>query len=406
MPRLTAVTPDARLLVLPWAVPLEDWPDEHLVALPRGISRHVVRFVRVGDSVLAAKELPEKLAQHEYRMLQELRDWDAPSVEPVGVVTDRCNDEGEELPAVLLTRHLSFSLPYRSLFSHGARMDTVTRLIDALVVLLARLHLHGFLWGDVSLSNVLFRRDASNFTAYLVDAETAVARARLTNGQRDHDLDVAGTNLYGEMCDLQAEGEISEGFDPNIVVELLQTRYAELWEELTAAEEFEGSQMHRVERRVRRLNALGFDVDELDITTGSDGRVRLQPRVVDAGHHSRRLMRLTGMDVQENQARRLLQDLDTFRWRTGRTEADEAVVAHQWVQECFSPVVAAVPAHLRGKREPAQIFHEVLDYRWFLAEREHREIPLEEATRGYVADILSNLPDEAVSSEALRMIDD
>ena len=37
-------------------------------------------------------------------------------------------------------------------------------------------------------------------------------------------------------------------------------------------EEFDGSEMHRIESRVRRLNALGFDVAELDITTDFAGR--------------------------------------------------------------------------------------------------------------------------------------
>ena len=50
---------------------------------------------------------------------------------------------------ILITRHLQFSLPYRALFSRGVRQDTVNRLVDAMVVLLARLHLIGFLWGDV-----------------------------------------------------------------------------------------------------------------------------------------------------------------------------------------------------------------------------------------------------------------
>ena len=75
-----------------------------------------------------------------------------------------------------MTRHLRFSLPYRSLFSHGLRADSLPSLVDALVVLLVRLHLAGFFWGDVSLSNVLFRRSAGEFAAYLVDAETGELR--------------------------------------------------------------------------------------------------------------------------------------------------------------------------------------------------------------------------------------
>ena len=196
---------------------------------------------------------------------------------------------------MLITDHLQFSLPYRSLFSRGVRQDTVNRLVDAMVVLLARLHLIGFLWGDVSLSNTLFRRDAGAFAAYLVDAETGELHEQLTNGQREHDLTIARTNLFGEFCDLEAGGLLDEALDPLTLVETIENRYRELWSELTGAEEFDGSEMHRIESRVRRLNALGFDVAELDITTDFAGStIRIQPKVVDAGHHSRRLIRLTG----------------------------------------------------------------------------------------------------------------
>ncbi len=250
---------------------------------------------------------------------------------------------------VLITRHLDFSLPYRSLFSQGVRPDTVNRLLDAMVVLLARLHLIGFLWLDVSLSNILFRRDAGEFAAYLVDAETAEMHEQLTDGQREHDLTIATTNLYGEFCDLEAGEMLDASLDPQRLVESILTRYRELWAELTGVEEFSDQEVFRIEKRVRRLNALGFDVAEMAIDTSPDGSsIRIQPKVVDAGHHTRRLLRLTGLDVEEHQARRLLNDLDTFRARTNQGHVDEAVVAHRWLTECFQPVVTAIPSELRG----------------------------------------------------------
>ena len=398
MPRFLSSRPDSRLIPLPWEQPLAEWPTEHLVALPRGISRHVVRFIQVGSSVYAAKEVIEDLAIHEYRMLTDLHRTDTPAVEPLAVVTGRIGEDGEPLDPVLITRHLEFSLPYRSLFAQGVRPDTVGRLLDAMVVLLARLHLVGFLWGDVSLSNILFRRDAGEFAAYLVDAETAEMHESLTDGQRAHDLSIATTNLYGEFSDLEAGQMLDASLDPQRLVESILTRYRELWAELTGAEEFSEKEVFRIENRVRRLNALGFDVAELSMETSKDGSViRIQPKVVDAGHHTRRLLRLTGLDVEEHQARRLLNDLDTFRARTNQGHVDEAVIAHQWLTECFQPVVTSIPADLRGKREGAQIYHEVLDYRWYASQRENREVPLLDATHGYIHDVLRALPDEAMT---------
>lgn len=407
MPRFLSARPRSDLIGLPWDVPLERWPSDLLVALPRGISRHVVRFVRVGHRVFAAKELVEHAAMAEYHLLQDLRRLGTPAVTPTAVVTGRVDGDGEPLLPVLLTKHLKFSLPYRSVFFSGVRPETVTRLVDALVVLLVRLHLVGFLWGDVSLSNVLFRRDADAFAAYLVDAETGELHEQLSDGQRAHDLEIATTNLYGEFLDLEAGRLLDSSLSPEQLVEQIRKRYDELWRELTGVEEFDGGELYRIEHRVRRLNSLGFDVAELDIVTSPDGsRIRIQPKVVDAGHHSRRLLRLTGLDTEENQAQRLLNDLDTFRARTGQQHLDESVVAHQWLLECFEPVTRAIPAELAGKRDAAQIFHEVLDYRWYASQRAHFEVPLSDAVQGYIYDVLRQLPDEAVAadSEATRQL--
>jgi Domain of unknown function (DUF4032)/Lipopolysaccharide kinase (Kdo/WaaP) family len=403
MPRFLAALPDTRLITLPWATPLADWPEENLVALPRGISRHVVRFVRVGSEVYAFKEVVEHLARHEYRLLRDLARLDTPSVEAVGIVTERVDHDREPIDPILITRHLQFSLPYRSLFSRGVRQDTVNRLVDAMVVLVARLHLIGWFWGDVSLSNTLFRRDAGAFAAYLVDAETSELHDRLSDGQREHDLTIARTNLYGEFSDLEAGRLLDDALDPLVLVEAIESRYRELWDELTGVEEFNAGEMHRIESRVRRLNALGFDVAELDITTDFGGStIRIQPKVVDAGHHSRRLIRLTGMDTEENQARRLLNDLDYYRARTDQQGADEAIVAHEWLTEQFEPILESVPMELRAKLEPAELYHEMLEHRWFMSETAGAEISMDEAAQSYVNTVLRGLPDEEVAVSAME----
>ncbi|HEY8457803.1 MAG TPA: DUF4032 domain-containing protein [Actinopolymorphaceae bacterium] len=395
MPRFVSVPADPGLLRLPWHLPLERWPQEHTVALPRGISRHVVRFIRWGGHIYAVKEAEERYVLRESRLLRDLERLDVPAVEPVGVVLDRATADGEPLQPILLTRHLSFSLPYRAVFSRAARPDTVVRLVDALAALLVRLHLAGFFWGDCSLSNTLFRRDAGAFAAYLVDAETGELHDELSPGQRAHDLELAHTNIFGELLDLQAGGFLSDDIELLELADTVVKRYESLWEELTAPEEFDTDELYRLEHRIQRLNALGFDVAELDIHTDIDGRhIRIQPKVVDAGHHSRRLLRLTGLDVEENQARRLLNDLDVFRAATDQQNEDEEIVAHQWLTEVFEPVVRMVPDELRGRLEPAEIFHEVLEHRWYLSERAGREVPLVDAARAYLTDVLPNRPDE------------
>jgi hypothetical protein len=393
---LTAARPDPALLDLPWRIPLEEWPEDLLAALPRGISRHVVRFVRLSGRVLAIKEIKEDLARREFEMLRNLGRLGMPAVQPFAVVSGRVDAEGHPLDACLVTRHLQFSLPYRALYSQSLRKGTATRLIDALAVLLVRLHLAGFWWGDVSLSNTLFRRDAGAFAAYLVDAETGELRNRLSDGQREHDLEIARVNIAGELMDLDAGGLLQEERDPVEVSERIVTRYRELWAELTGSQVIDDGERWLVDDRIRRLNALGFDVDELEITTDIDGTsLRIQPKVVDSGHHSRRLLRLTGLDVRENQARRLLNDLEVFAAATGRQGEDEEIVAHDWLTRVYEPVTRSVPRALLAKLEPAEIFHEVLEHRWYLAERAQHDIPIEDAIEDYIASVLPGKPDEA-----------
>lgn len=392
---IMAATVDPSLLDLPWEIPLEEWPDEILAALPRGISRHIVRFVNLSDRVIAVKEIGPTVAHHEYEMLRDLSRLGAPSVLPTAVVTGRHSVDGEELNAVLVTEHLQFSLPYRALFSQHMRADTATRLIDALAVLLVRLHLLGFYWGDVSLSNTLFRRDAGAFSAYLVDAETGELHPKLTSGQREYDVDLARTNIIGELMDLQAGEYFPEDADPIEVGDRIRSRYDELWNELTGTELIDSSQKWKVAQRIERLNDLGFDVAELKMTSvAGSTELMIQPKVVDAGHHHRKLMRLTGMDVGEHQAQRLLNDIATYQATAGTPNMPLELAAHQWLNNAFEPVMRAVPAELKTKLDPAQIYHEFLEHRWYLGEQAGHDVPLEEAIDSYVEKILAAKRDE------------
>jgi hypothetical protein len=393
---ITAATVEPALLDLPWHLPLEDWPAETIAALPKGLSRHIVRFAHLGNYVIAIKETLPELARREYEMLKSLNKLSVPCVEPFAVVSNRTDSNGEQLMAVLITRHLKFSLPYRAMWSQGLRLETAKRLVDALALLLVRLHVTGFFWGDVSLSNTLFRRDAGSFAAYLVDAETGqLYEQGLSAGQRENDLEIARINIAGELMDLIASGNAHAGIEPVEISNRIVKQYHELWKSLTSEEIFETNERWKISRRVQQLNELGFDIGELTIVSEEDGnKVRIQPKVVDAGHHARRLLQLTGLDAEENQARRLLNSIDEYKLKHTRPGADEEVLAHEWISKVYEPVVNAIPLELRGKLEPAEIFHQVLEHRWYMAENEQRGIPLLEAVQSYVTNVLAFRRDE------------
>ena len=398
----------AGLLTLPWSEPLAEWQDERLVEIrQRGISRHVVRFVYDDGELYALKELNERLARREYRLLRLLAELNVPAVEVVGVAVDRdgVGPRSEELDAVLVTKFLSYATTYRAVFSHPRGTQPTHGLLDALVELLVRLHLSGFFWGDCSLSNTLFRHDAGTLEAYLVDAETSEQHPTLSGGQRTYDVELAVERVYGELLDVQAGQRLPSEVDPLEIAEELQSRYESLWGELTREEILRpDEQRYKIAERLRRLNELGFDVDELELVSFGEGnKLRLKTRVAESGHEARQLFLRTGIDAGENQARRLLNDIASFRaWLEQKQghPVSEIVAANQWLEEVYDPVIAAIPEDLRGRLPPAEIFSEVLEHRWYMSEAAGRDVGTTAATKDYIENVLPAAPDPLDAGEA------
>lgn len=385
-------------LDLPWELPLAEWRHERVVEVARGEHRHVVQFIDYDGALYALKELPPRIAEREYRMLRHMAEESLPVVDVVGTVSRAGSPED-----VLITRYLDYSLPYRMLFARASSESRDVRglsdrLLDALVMLLVRLHLAGFLWGDCSLNNTLFRRDAGALAAYVVDAETGEWHTELTVGQRQSDLDVTTLNVAGGLMDVQAEFDLPPDPDPTEVAEDLERRYAALWSELTTEALIDRGDRYGVESRVRRLNELGFDVDEVELIATDEGdRILLRTIVAEAGHHRRRLLSLTGLNAQENQARSLLNDLANFRAYHEREVGrpmPETVAAYRWLSEVFEPTVAAIPPEQRGKREPAELFHEVIEHKWFLSEQAGEDVGVDTAVASYIENVLPREPEE------------
>jgi hypothetical protein len=391
--QLVARTGHPDFLDLPWEAPLESWTHERLVNVVAGIHRHVVRFVNYDGQLYALKELPVELARREYGLLRRLAADEMPVVDVVGVVSERAAD----LDAVLITRHLDYSLPFRTLFAGRDIAELRDSLLDAGAELLVRIHLAGFFWGDCSLSNILFRRDAGALAAYLVDTETGELHPTLTAGQRGYDLQIAEENVLGELLDIGQELGRPEIRAEETAAELVQ-RYESLWTELTRDETFGPEERYKIDERLHRLNELGFDVEELELIADEEGyRLRLNPRVVEPGHHRRRLLVLTGLHAQENQARRLLNDLARFRVALEKKDGKplpETIVAYRWLAEVFEPAIAAVRPELWGKREAAEVFHEILEHRWYMSQRAGRDVGVMKAARDYVKNVLPQARDE------------
>jgi hypothetical protein len=404
--QLTARTGHPDFLDLPWDEPLAEWTDDRLVEMPMGIHRHVVRTVAYGDRLYHLKELPRRYAEREWRFLRHLRTEGVPTVEVVGVVSLRdAHESGDRLDACLITEHLEYSVPYRLLFLRQEHATLREPMLDALVHLLVRIHLNGFYWGDCSLSNTLFRRDAGRLAAYLVDTETGELYDELSSGQREMDIELAIEKCAGELLDLQAAGVLGANMDPFELGEELRERYHGLWAELTTDEVFADDERYRIHERLRRINEIGYDVEELELVQDEPGvtRMKLKTSVLEPGRYRRILKDLTGLEVQDNQARRLLNDIHNFgAWlqqEEGRSLPD-AVIAHRWLERSFEPAVEIVPEHLRERRDAAEVFHEILEHwhRW--SAEGGADLDLWDAARRYVDDVLTVLPDERRISPA------
>jgi len=391
---------------LPWNLPLEEWPEDPVLAEKRGISRHVVRLVRSTDDpdseVYAVKETVSEFANREYKILRQLRQLDSPSVQSIAVIEGRSDNLGEELPCALVTRFLPYSLPYRVVLSDkNVTAEDVTLMANALALLLVRLHLLGFWWGDCSLSNTLFRRDAEGFAAYLVDAETGEFQKALTAGQREHDLEIAHFNVAAELEDLQLSGVLYPGLDPVRASTALIKRYHRLWSALKDRQVLDPTDRHAVERAMRQLHDLGFTVEEVSVSMEDGdgaGKLVFQPKLVASGYHKNRLRELMGLDTEELQAKRLLASFDRYRGREKTPKRPIAESARGWLTEVYIPTINLIPSELAGRIEQAQFFHETLEHRWYLSEKAGHDVGLEFAARSFISEVLPFRQDSGVGA--------
>ncbi len=388
----------AALAGLPWDQPLENWPEDPSLTAQRGISRHIVRLVRSTPEpegeIYAVKETVQEFAVREYEALKELGLRGAPSVSQIAVVDGRRDAEGNELPCAIVTRFLPYSLPYRVVLSGAVTQHEITNMANALAYLLVRLHLLGFWWGDCSLSNTLFRRDADGFAAYLVDAETGEFQKHLSNGQREHDLDLARFNVAAELEDLKLAGVLFPAMDPIRASESVITRYRRIWKALSEPQILPANDRHAVEKAMRSLQDIGFAVEEVDIRlAGDQSTLTFIPKLVAPNYHSQRLKELMGLETEEFQAKRILASFDRFRSRELEKTPDRSEAAQRWLDEVFYKVVNSVPTNLKGRVEDAQLFHEVLEHRWYLGEKAGHDLGLDFATSDYIAQVLPSRMD-------------
>jgi hypothetical protein len=392
-PEFRLRTPSPGLLGLPWDRPLSEWtvPDVPLRDIAVGPSRHLVKFVDADDTLWAVKDMPPRVAAKEYDVLRSLEEMGLPAVRPAGLVLQPEFDS-----AILVTRYLEGSWQYRRLFMRlpPDQPKHRERLLDAMAGLLVELHRHGVFWGDCSLANTLFSRDGQILQAWLVDAETSEVHPILSRGQREHDLDIMVENVAMGMVDL-AERLEQSALEDVLIAEAEQTRdrYDRLWDALHAEPMFDFADRYRVEGTVRRLNELGFAVDEVALQPVSDSPSRLKIRVAvgDRRYHAQRLQELTGLDVGEGQAQILLGDLQAYQaalCREAGHDVDDSTAARLWVIEVLTPYERLAHDVVGNKGTPIQAYCDLLEVRWLLSEKAGHDVGTNKALAALARDVI------------------
>ena len=389
MPQLRLRERGAALLDLPWELPLDAWPTATLKFrdLPVGPSRHLVRFLVADGLTFALKEEPLAIANAEFDVLRRLETAGLPAVTAVGLAALPERDS-----AILVTEYLAFSIQYRRLLMRfplgaGPYRD---RLLDAMASLLVDLHRAGVYWGDCSLANTLFRRDGDRIQAYLVDAETSEIHPSLSDGQRAYDLDILVENVAFGLADLGAMQGRSDAFDDAVTAaEIVRGRYNAVWEELHRETQVALDDRHVIRARIRRLNDLGYAIDEvvLDPVSTPANTVTLRIAVANRRFHAHQLQKLTGLVALEGQARLLLNDMREYQawleW-SERSSVTAEVATDRWLAEVLEPAISALVPVIGPLRDPVQTYCDVLETKWLLSEAAGRDVGLEAGISAYL----------------------
>jgi tRNA A-37 threonylcarbamoyl transferase component Bud32 len=386
-PSLRLRDPTTELLDFPWSTPLEEWPADRIAfrELPVGPSRHLVRFVVTGRGLIALKEEPRRVAEREFEILRHLTEEGLPAVIPIGIAAT------DEETAILVTSYLPNSLQYRLLLSRVPPGPGYLRdqLLHAMASLLVELHGAGVYWGDCSLANTLFRRDGDKVQAYLVDAETSELHPGLSNGQRAFDLEVLVENVAFGLADLAAAQGRQDLFDDALAAaETVCDRYQALWDELHAEIEVGGDERFAIAARVRRLNELGFAIDEIQLQPGTAGEVRMRVAVTNRRFHARELERITGRRALEGQARLLLNDLREYGAWLERAEGRSLTLAEsgaRWEAEVLEPTLLRLAPSIGLDEDAIQAYCDVLETKWLRSEQAGRDIELRPALEAYIS---------------------
>ena len=373
---------------LPWNSPLSEWESisTYVEDAPRGLSRHPIVFVNFSGTLFAIKELPISIVEAEYFFLKHMVELRLPVVMPMGYVKlDLTRGES----GFLITRYLDSSLPYRSLFYQSGLERYRKHLLDAMASLLVQLHLAGIYWGDCSLSNTLFRRDAGALQAYLVDAETVETfEGEVPPLKRSYDLEIMEDNITGDLIDLEKMKKILIGLPISDIAAYIRVRYQDLWQEIKREVYVKPEEQYLIQDRIRALNTLGFSVGGINLIEKEKGQlISIKVIVTDRNYYRNELYSFTGIDSQEMQARRIMNEIYEIRAKLSSENNRSVplnVAAYHWMENYYHPTIDQLTLANGLGEDPTESYCQILEHKWFLSERAKHDVGHIIATEDYI----------------------
>jgi hypothetical protein len=358
------------LRTLPWHVPIAEWHlhGVRILEIKRGLARHEVIFVKTPRFSFGIKQIGEEVSRREVSNYEMLLLNGIHTLVPVGTVT---REEALIESATAIGRHYERNItahtvtllvekvvPDSQLFQRKFSFDSRKAIWDAVAELFVELHSNGIYWGDASLSNTLVKFEKVDIPfvgrktvlkAYLADAETVEIHPRLSDAQREAEIEFFFESMDWMNENLRLSGAERDALATEQDKQYFRARY----EVLYGAEEKKKDFFRRT----------GFNMDEVL------GRVT-RPEYVDL----------------------FLSHLDEHKWYMNERAGDGRTVSIQeatqdWFETIYTPLCRMLRAegileYFPGKTA-AELYIEIMTNKYYLSRRAGADVGMLQAMTDY-----------------------
>ncbi|MFA6455821.1 MAG: DUF4032 domain-containing protein [Bacteroidota bacterium] len=353
---------------LPWSLPIAEWHRHGVPVLDikRGISRHVVIFVKAGRFSFGIKEISEEISRKEIDHYEQMLLRGIHTLVPAGFVVREEPPIPVKTPVGIqyeenfishtVTVLVNKVLPDSLLYSRNFREENRRKIWEAIVRLFVQLHSNGIYWGDASLANTLIKFEKREVPfvgmqtmlfAYLSDAETVEIRPRISRSMREADLNFFFESMDWIVEDLRASGINRELAGTEEDKAFIRERYMLLY---------------KVEKKKKKFEQqTSFNIDKF---LGSI----FNPAYVD----------------------QFLKHIEEHKWYMSERQQQDvtlAVATRDWYETIFVPICALFRSEhilefFKGKTA-AELYIEIMNNKYYLSEKAGTDVGMIAAMRDY-----------------------